>query len=279
MFILLRITDGGDGLKNRLRDRFFSPEFELERIEMKRAAPFFVMTCRKYRGAVPYNTIAAASGRLKNKIVPETGAVIPEDAPIRPFEGRKLRRQLLINTAHKILCGTKQADIAGQELILVDEFGAYTQKIEGFAECSERLTVMTNRPEKYEAAAKRLMERFGVSLTVRDKAFFGGEYGTVISDLAKNVSPYFKGLLFTNDKVFPPCAHVVTGSGVDLSGYTDCDFPPQFDSVDIGEAMYELCYAGRLSELCYEAVSFDSVGCTYDEISELCLNSRAARCK
>lgn len=279
MFVLLRITEGGSNFKSRLRDRFFAPEFELERIEMKKAAPFFVMTCRKYRGCVPYNTIAAASGKMKNKIVLPSGFETPENAPIKPFEGRKLRRQLLINTAHKILCGTQSVCSARRDLTLVDKFGAYTQRIEDFAECVEHLTVLTDVPERYERTAERLMERFGVSLIVRKGAYFGGEHGIVISDLSKNISPYFKGLLFTNDTVFPPCAHIVTGRGVDLGGYTDFEFPPEFDSVEIGEAMYELCYAGRLGDLGYKAVSFDGVWGTYEEISPLCLNSAAARCK
>ncbi|MDD6021398.1 MAG: hypothetical protein ACI4GA_07655 [Acutalibacteraceae bacterium] len=278
MFILLKIEEKEDSFKNRLRDRFFAPRLETERVEMKKAAPFFVMTCPKYRGIVPYNVIAAAAGRMKDKIVAPGFLDVPQEAAIKLFNGKKLKKQLLINTALRVLKGAGQ-DSGRISLTVIDETAAYLDKIEDFAGCAREITVLTKAPKEYERAAERLMENCGLSLIVRDENFFSGQNGIVVSDSAESVTPYFKGILFTNDNKFPLCSHNITGSGVRLSGYTDYAFPPEYDSVDIACAMYELCYAGGLGELHYENPSFDSAEMSFDEISRLCLNSGAACCK
>lgn len=278
MFILLKPIDRDDNLKNRLHDTFFVPRFDIERVEMKNAAPFFVMSCPKYKGRVPYNTVAVAAGKMKNKIVVPEDLMLPENVAITPFSGRKLKRQLLINTALKIL-SSAQSECLNTKLTFIDEFAAYTEKIDKFAECVRELTVLTNYPERYEMTAQKLVQCYGVSLKVKKGTFFDGQQGIVISDKSENVTPFFKGLIFTNSEKFPVCSHAVIGNGVNLKKYTDYDFPIEFDSVDIGEAMYELCYAGKLGNLCYETVSFDETERTYEEISKLCLNSLIQYCK
>lgn len=263
MFVLLNVTEE-NSIKNKLRDMFLSPQISVERIETPNAAPFFRMNCKKYRGIIPFNTIIAVSGRLKDRIIAPKSMVLPKDSGIKLYSSDVLKRRLLMNTSVKILqkVTCNRNDIA---LSIVDEYGKHYDLLENFVSLAGEIKVYTQYESKYSSVCKMIMEKYGLLVTVIPKTKFSDEYGIVISHDSKQVSPYFKGVLFTNDVSSPECSTAVRGINVDISDYIKfpiCEFN---DNTDVACALYDLCYAYPLGKLSYTNIFVNGKSCSYEE--------------
>lgn len=248
MFVLLVPTEDESGFLKRMR----SPKIKLTRIEMRNAAPFFVMTCPKYRGTLPYNTISAVAGEMRDRIVFPKNVKLQDTSPVKPFESRKLKRRLIFNTALEALRENSRI-CEGKTVSIVDTCATYRNEIDKFVTITEKIEVITLFPEKYEPALKRL-DTLGAKLSLKQGEKVSRKDGVIISDKADCAPHEFEGVIFANAGEFPPNAECITGEGIDLSEYTDFEFPPCFDTLDIAEAMYTLNFAGKLGEKSYSRI-------------------------
>lgn len=246
MFILLVPTEEKRSLLGLVR----SPKIKLMRVEVRNAAPFFVMTCPKYKGTLPYNTISAVAGETRDRIVFPKNVTVPQSSPVKPFSSGKLKRRLIFNTALKIL-REKEEMCREKPLTVVDIGAAYRNEIDKLGEIAKEIEVITLFPEKYESAVKRL-KLLNVNLSLKQGEKADRKDGIVISDNAECVTREFEGTLFSSEGKLPPYAECITGEGLDLSKYTDFEFPKEFDILDIAEAMYTLNFAGKLGDESYD---------------------------
>lgn len=263
LFILLNVTEE-NSVKNKLRDMFFSPQISVERIETPNTAPFFRMNCQKYRGIVPFNTIIAVSGRLKDRIVAPRSVEIPPSSDLKLYNSDVLKRRLLMNTAvktlEKVSCNRKNITLS-----IIDEYGKYYDLLENFVLLAGEIKVYTKHASNYSAVCKMIMKKYGLLVTVIPETKFSDEYGVVISHDSRLVSPHFKGVLFTNDEVSPECCTAIRGINVDISDYIKFSVSEFDENTDIACALYDLCYAYSLGKLSYINIFVNGNDCSYEE--------------
>ena len=267
MFVLLNVTEE-NSIKNKLRDMFFSPQISVERIEAPNAAPFFRMNCKKYRGIVPFNTIIAASGRLKDRIIAPKSMEIPKNSDLKLYSSDVLKKRLIMNSAanvlEKVFCNRNDITLS-----IVDEYGKHYDLLENFVSLAGEIKVYTKYASKYSSVCKMIMKKYGLLVTVIPEAKFLDEYGVVISHDPELVSPHFKGILFTNGEASPACCSAIRGLNVDISDYIKFPVSEFNDNTDIACALYELCYAYSLGKLSYTNLFVNGNACSYEEAANI----------
>ena len=264
---MLNVTEE-NSIKNKVRDMFFSPQISVERIEVPNAAPFFRMNCKKYRGIVPFNTIIAVSGRLKDRIIAPKSMEVPKGLDLKLYSSDVLKRRLLMNTATKVL-EKVSCDRKNIILSIIDEYGKYYDLLENFVPLAGEIKVYTKHESKYSSVCKVIMKKYGLLVTIIPEIKFSDEHGVVISHDPKSVSPHFKGILFTNGENSPECSLAIRGRNVDISDYIKFSVSQFSDNTDIAGALYELCYAYPLGKLSYTNIFAGGNGCSYEEAANI----------
>ncbi len=267
MFVLLNIVPE-QNKKKRFRKKQNRPVISVKRISPDTIAPFFVMNCERYRGIVPFNTISAMSGHLNKKFVLPRNIEIPPGADIAPYKGNRLRDIMLVNTAAEILKAVC-ADRRKIELTVIDLSGELSGFIEPLVMLSGRIKVITEKTEKYDGIAERLMTEYGIRIILSNQSRFTETGGIIISPDSGCISPYFKGVLFTNSEENPECSLAVRGEGADISAYYDKPLPDGVDSMDMAEALYSLCFASELEKGSFLKLYVSRAERAYEEAAEV----------
>lgn len=252
MFSALIVENAPYTVKRRLRDRVLSPAVTSGYFTAKGGTPFKIVRAFRYRGEVPWYSIAAVkTGRM---LLPD-GEIPPEDAGIKKFVAKELPSRLLVNSAFLAL---KQMDLpeTGVCLTLFDDEGNLVDIAARLVLAARYLRIVTPYPQKYEALRRELLRSCGVSLVVTDKADDSAILTStaIISSKSKSVFCRYKGILFTNSVCSSSYATVMRGRGIELDSEDSVIQPPGIDPVAFACALYECCGVRRMGDLCYEHV-------------------------
>ena len=184
---------------------------------------------------------ASSSLRLP-RLLPE-GSPLPPGLPV--FSGTAYRSVLLLNGMAKAL-----SDLApnGARITLFDETGVLAKRVTCLAPFSRSLAAVTRRPERYAAAQRNLMARYGLSLplyTEASKAVFACD--VLLAPDAGAVPLGYAGLLFTLEKALLPNARVFLCGEVTLPPPYGALCPQGIESGRFAAALAERCHV-RLPE-------------------------------
>ena len=235
MFAILQIKD-----KTNI---FSKSKIESQRLTLPNGEAFFIVTAEKHFGRVPWHKLADCMGILRKDVVLSEGLTLPDGCGITEFVPDIFPRILLINSAIKVLNGRRKS------LIVFDEKCIYQSYMKKLVNNFDRIRVVTPELSEYESVAYELMENYGFSLEVTDKASYKAD---VIISYECSVPLYYSGEVFTTEKKYLMNGMIYSGSDIDLPEEYDKLLPEGVDKLQFASALYEKCKEKSLGRLCYK---------------------------
>lgn len=228
------------------------PEVSSEKLSIQGAFPFYKITAKLYRGIIPWNTVQAISGKLKNRAVLPFGVTPDDNCDISAFVPKVLPERILFNSAVKTL--EKMALDPTQVFVSVIDENAYlVDLVEKLVHLACRIQVITSCVSDYERLAEKLLSSYGLSLIISSRTDSSILASTVIISSKSSAVPLiFKGLLFTNERRRLMNATVLTGDNITLPEKFAITESQNVDKLTFASALYELCSADELGKLCFD---------------------------
>ena len=251
MFGVITVNRLSGGFFKKLRYRLFPPEPVIERISVFGSAPFFTLTltCGENE-EVDTGKIYSLLGRCAGRVI-VCGGNIAEDEKVKKFEPRILPSVMLFNSAVDYIkkCGLPPEKTS---VAVMDFDGFQKDKLSLLVPLASRIKVITGDPEKFSAVRRRLYDDWGLVLTVTENVNEAGGCTFVIAPRTEKND--FDGgcLLYRNEHSGNTVC--LSGSGVTLPDDISKVLPP-CDPLLFASALYELCGATRLSELCFDRLA------------------------
>ena len=254
MFAVLEILEGDSSLKGKLLEYFKPPVVTSEQINIPNSFSFYKIKAQKYRGEIPWNTVAQVAGTMKSKLILPSGLDSVPNGEIKKYEPTVFPLRILMNSALKSL-RMMQLDPVGMYVTVVDENAFLTQKVYELAAFASTIRVITKCVYEYECLAEKMMHDFGISLLISGRMEDSVLSSTVIiSDRSSIVPLIFGGLLFTNEKRRLMNSTVLVGEGITLPEKYEAILPPGIDKLSFACALYELCAADELADINYNKI-------------------------
>lgn len=236
MFAILQIKD-----KTNI---FSKSKIESIRFTLPNDEHFFTVTAEKAFGRVPWHKLADCMGILRKDVIVAEGVALPDGCGITEFVPEIFPRILLMNSAVKVLAGKRQ-----KSLIVFDEKCIYSNYMKKLVNCFDRIRVVTPTPWQYETVASKLMEDYGFSIEVTDKASYKAD---VVIAYNCCVPLYYGGEIFTGEKTFLMNAKVYSGKDIDLPEEYDKILPSGVGKLQFASALYEKCKVKTLGNMTYK---------------------------
>ena len=236
MFAVLQIKDKNSILRKS--------RIESQRFTLPSGEAFFTVTAEKSFGRVPWKKLEQCMGILRKDVILPDGVILPSDSGITEFVADIFPRILLMNSAVKVLEGTRQ-----KSLIVFDERCIYRDYMKKLVRNFERIRVVTPIAHEYDAVSVELMENFGFSLEVSDKPSYKAD---VIISFEWGVPLYFSGKVFTGERRFLMNAKVYSGGDIDLPEEYEKIRPEGVDKLQFVSALYEKCKVKNLRNMTYK---------------------------
>ncbi|HBL41651.1 MAG TPA: hypothetical protein DDY98_08935 [Ruminococcaceae bacterium] len=130
---------------------------------VKGGAPFLRLAVTPSRKGVDWALVERAVGRNGRFALLPDGIVPPQGCRIQCFAPDILPLKIMLNTAAQQL---KDGREQGRSLLICDEEAVLADYVDCVAPCASLIRVQTERPQAYYEASARLMERFGVAISV-----------------------------------------------------------------------------------------------------------------
>ena len=240
MFAVLQLSEPKNKLK---RGRITS-----QRIALPSGGAFFVVSVEKSFGKIPWKKLEKSLGILRKDVLLPKGTLIPEGVNITAFSAQLFPRILLMNSAAEYIAKNKSDFIPGS-LCIFDEMGIYLTYIERLMNCFSLIKIVTDKRAEYEGLSQQLLENYGLSLVISNKASACGD--AVISHECR-VPVWFNGTLFTNEKKHLMNTRAFSGSEICLPEFYEGLRPDNINKLLFASALYEKCGEKALANLTYE---------------------------
>lgn len=254
MFAVLEIDEGETSLKGKILDYVRLPNITCEQVESPNAFSFYKIKAKKYRGKIPWREIAEAAGSMKSKMLIPSDISVDLLSGIKEYEPTVFPLRILMNSALKSL-RLMRLDPTRVYVTVVDENAFLTQKVYELAFFASTIHVITKCVFEYECLAEKMMEDFGVSLIISVRMEDSVLSSTVIiSDRSATIPLVFGGLLFTNEKRRLMNSTVLIGEGLTLPEKYNSLLSDGIDKLSFASALFELCAADELSDICYDKI-------------------------
>ena len=254
MFGVIKIERIGGGFFKRLHYRLFPPEPVIERISVLGSAPFFTLTlvCDENE-EVDTGEIYSLLGRCAGRVI-VCGGTITEDEKVKNFEPRILPSVMLFNSAVDYI---KKCSLPPEKtsVAVMDFNGFQKDKLSLLVPLASNLKVITGNPEEFSPVRRRLYDDWGLAMTVTENVNEAGGCTFVIAPRTDKSNPDGGCLLYRNE--YSGSTVCLSGSGVTLPDDITKVLPP-CNSLLFASALYELCGATRLSELCFDRLADNS---------------------
>ena len=254
MFGVIKIERIGGGFFKRLRYRLFPPEPVIERISVLGSAPFFTLTlvCDENE-EVDTGEIYSLLGRCAGRVI-VCGGTITEDEKVKNFEPRILSSVMLFNSAVDYI---KKCSLPPEKtsVAVMDFNGFQKDKLSLLVPLASNIKVITGNPEEFSPVRRRLYDDWGLAMTVTENVNEAGGCTFVIAPRTDKSNPDGGCLLYRNE--YSGSTVCLSGSGVTLPDDITKVLPP-CNSLLFASALYELCGATRLSELCFDRLADNS---------------------
>ncbi len=154
-------------------------KIEATQVAVKGGAPFRLIKAVTGTDGVNWREIALQAGCCSQSVVLSHGLNIPETAQLKPFVPKTLPLLCLMNTAVAQMGTGDEAKT--RQLLIVDKSAVLPDYIDRVALVAAKIKIITDYPEKYYEAARRLMERFGAAITVAAGRTDDEEYCAAVS--------------------------------------------------------------------------------------------------
>ena len=274
MFACLQITKEAPRL--RLRRGPAIPL--LVRVEPPGGAPFFRLeAAANKRGALAWDGIERAAGRLRTRMLFPEGTYPPPSPPprsaaqaqmepgLRAFAPRRLPLLLCLRAAQQVL---QASNVPARQLrvTIVDSKGVLARQLEPLVPLAGSLRVYTPEPALYRAAAQQLQRRYGIALILSDSPACFAQSHVVVADDLRLFTGRESGLIFTPDTetaLLGCCAayngRVVRCGAPVLPEAHAALCPPGIDPLRFACALFELCGVKEMERLRFRHFGFDGV--------------------
>ncbi len=165
---------------------------------VKGGAPFRIITVTPGSKGLDWHTIATqASCGSRNLLLPK-GIRLPDSPHLSLFKADTLPLLIMLNTAAQKL--KKSPDAPKRSLLIEDRSGVLPDYIDRVTSCASKIKILTDEPEKYYTAGKRLMERFGASPIICSQISKDEKFDAAVSfEPIKNAKQNFSVSAITED--------------------------------------------------------------------------------
>lgn len=182
------------------------------------------------------------------------GGTITEDEKVKNFEPRILPSVMLFNSAVDYI---KKCSLPPEKtsVAVMDFNGFQKDKLSLLVPLASNLKVITGNPEEFSPVRRRLYDDWGLAMTVTENVNEAGGCTFVIAPRTDKSNPDGGCLLYRNE--YSGSTVCLSGSGVTLPDDITKVLPP-CNSLLFASALYELCGATRLSELCFDRLTDNS---------------------
>ena len=244
MFVTLEIVEPQKTRRRKKR----SCKLSIERVALPEAVSFYRMTVQGEKEALPWPDIAEGAGPLRCRLLLPRGITPPKESGIRAFEPKALPLRMLFNAG---VAALERRRLFRKEITVVDPGGILPQCIGRLVPFASVLRVLTERPHRYAAAQRDLLESDGISLCVCSMSAPLPQQGVLISLTAEYVPRLFDGLIFTCAERRFLRAETVIARDVKLPSAPARLCPAGIDRVQFASALYECCGVKAMGELCF----------------------------
>ena len=142
---------------------------------------------------------------------------------------------------------------AGKTSVAVMDFNGFQKdKLSLLVPFASNLKVITGNPEEFSPVRRRLYDDWGLAMTVTENVNEAGGCTFVIAPRTDKSNPDGGCLLYRNE--YSKSTVCLSGSGITLPDDITKVLPP-CNSLLFASALYELCGATRLSELCFDRLA------------------------
>ena len=192
-------------------------------------------------------------GRCAGRVI-VCGGTITEDEKVKNFEPRILPSVMLFNSAVDYI---KKCSLPPEKtsVAVMDFNGFQKDKLSLLVPLASNLKVITGNPEEFSPVRRRLYDDWGLAMTVTENVNEAGGCTFVIAPRTDKSNPDGGCLLYRNE--YSGSTVCLSGSGVTLPDDITKVLPP-CNSLLFASALYELCGATRLSELCFDRLTDNS---------------------
>lgn len=252
MFATVELKEGQTGLRAFFRDLFSEPEIELIRNSLPEGDCFYRVLVTEHRGGLPISQLCEKLKKLKGSVIFNLDFPTGEVTRCLEFHPRSLPCFLLFNSFCDYISSLGLTP-AKASLCIFDQKGIYPELTERLIKLFGKIEVYTKNTDLYDKAARTLMEKYGVVLTVRNRFKAEVPASTVI--LSPDRLPFcdfFKGIIFTLGEKAPPCSCLIRGDGIDLPAELELLRPGGIDKMTFACALFEKAGVTSLSRLSFK---------------------------
>lgn len=252
MFATVELKEGETGLRAFFRDLFSEPEIEFIRISLPEGDCFYRVLVTEHRGELPLSQLCEKLKKLKGSVIFNLDFPFYEITRCLEFHPRELPGLLLFNSLCDYISSLNLSPVKAS-LCIFDQKGIYPRHLERLIRLFGKIEVYTERTDLYGKAAVYLMEKYGISLPVKD--FFTSrtpESTVIFSPDRLPFCDFFDGIIFTLSEKVPPCSCLIKGEGIDLPAELDLLRPGGIDKMTFACALFEKAGVTSLSRLCYK---------------------------
>ena len=249
MFATVECKDAENSFRTFVRDLFSLPEIIFQRVTLPDADDFYRVIATEYRGQVPVAEVTSQLTKLKGSVLFDINFPDEESTRCLEFHSERLPGLLLFNSFTDYMQDLK-LPAEKSSLTVFDSEGIYTDVIDKAVKLFAKIEVYTKRPDLYNKTSQSLLERYGISIIIRDSFSGKSPKSTVI--LCPEEVPFcsfYQGIIFTLRDNVPPCSCAIIGEGIDLPPVYELHRPNGIDKLSFASALYEKSNAHKLGKL------------------------------
>ncbi len=269
VFAVLQILEKEKDVFSIVREKFNPTKPVISSVAVRSGAPFFVVTVKKTKYGVPWQTVKTVCGRLSQRLLLPEGLTLPDGYGMDSFEPAVLPAKLILNCAAEAFsrCETEASRLS---ICIVDRKGVLPHIIDSLIMHAATIKIVTDKLSVYSMAAADIMERYGATLIIDDSIGLAQNCTAVITTDISQLSGSEKGLIFA-----PQCRHradfknVVTGEGIAMPEEYLRLIPEGVNPLLFASALHELCGVAVLEKAAFQKYLLNSAPASIFDISKL----------
>lgn len=224
MFCVLEIINDNKTCIEKFIGKIKKTKYYIRTVPVFKGAPFYVLTVETGRNGVDFNYVGECIGKCAKEILLPENVTLPEKCILSEFESDLLYGIMCRNTFLQII--KEQKD--NFDICIVDRCGEYGDFTELISIYAKKLTVVTNRKEKYEAVCERIINETGLCPLVKSEP----DNAKVKIDCDRNIMSVKTGNDFMN---------IGKGEEFTADNVYEKLLPEFVPKIKFFSALYELC--------------------------------------
>ena len=173
MFTTIDTISYPEGLLNKIKFRIFPPKIKAEIISVPDGADFLKLKVPAKNDEINWKKVRKIAEKNAMNLVLPDWISIPYSPQLEKFKSDVLPRIITVNSAKKLL---ETACSVGYifDIGIIDYCGLCCDLLYDFPEYAANITIVTMKPEKFEAFKSEAMKNFGIAVRLTDditKAF------------------------------------------------------------------------------------------------------------